>query len=185
MSFLQNNIGLIALVIIWIVSWIIIKATGIKASKTITDGNSQSYVLYYPRKLIWLAIIIMLAGIGLIAGVNAMSGNGHGRVMIFTDEIVGAVFLITFIYVMLKVEHFRVTVNIEKGITVYPLIGSSYSFTTSDIVSVKRKLHSVITSSECFIIKTNTGRKFRVVSTMISYNEFQKLLYESCGNIIR
>ena len=66
MSFLQNNIGLIALVIIWIVSWIIIKATGIKASKTITDGNSQSYVLYYPRKLIWLAIIIMVQNAAFI-----------------------------------------------------------------------------------------------------------------------
>jgi hypothetical protein len=185
MNFLQNNIGLIALVIIWIVSWIIVKATGIKASKTITDGNSQSYVLYYPRKLVLFSVLIMLVGIGFIAYMNATSGDAGRTFMLVTDGIIGAVFLITFIHVMLKVEHFRVTVNIEKGITVYPTIGSPYSFTTSDIVSVKRKLNSIATSTECFVVRTNTGKKFRVVSTMVSYNEFQRLLFESCGNIIK
>jgi hypothetical protein len=163
----------------------LVKATGINAGKTITDGNSQSFVVYYPKKLTWIALLMFFVGADIIGFMDVTAEPYEKEVMYLTSGVIGVVFLSLFIYISLMVEHFRVTVNIEKNITVYPIAGASYSFTSADIVSVKRKQNSYVTGTECFIIETNTGKKFRVVSTMISYNEFQRFLFESCGSLIR
>lgn len=62
MGFIQDYIGVIGFFVISLIGWILVKATGINAGKTITDGNSQSFVVYYPKKLTWIALLMFLWG---------------------------------------------------------------------------------------------------------------------------
>lgn len=185
MSFVMSHMAIFALVFFSLLLWILVRVTGVKDSQLITDGNAQSYIVHFPKKLIGISVIIMLVGIGVIAYMDISMGDSDKTVTNITDMLLAIIFIGVFAHIMLKVYRYRVVVNIETGITVYPLLGSSYTFTTADIVSVNRKLNSILNSTESYVIKINTGKKFRVVNTMISYNQFQKLLYENCGTMIR
>lgn len=185
MELIMNNIGLVFLIVIMFLSWILAKVTGVNDSKLITDGNSKSYVLRYPSSLIGISIILMIAGIAVIIYMNQSIGELSKPVMYVIDGIIVVVYAWLLSFIFLKVYRYRVVVDVKNGITVYQSIGAAYTFKVSDIVSVKHHLNSILMRTDNYVIEINTGKKFKIVSTMVSYDQFLKLLHDECGSLVR
>ena len=119
-----------------------------------------------------------------IAGVVVISAVLITQAL-FQKEFPSIVFYVIFILIncgfaimALKGLFFRVIVSGEK-ITAHDLFKKPFSFTFSEIASVERQFTGGHMNSEDMIIRTDTGKKLRVMDFQYSYNRlFERIRHE-------
>lgn len=146
----------------------LIKKSKDKLSKRMTD---QNFAVFIP---------------GIVAIIGATLSGMCIIILIcfsfFSEETPHIIFYLAFgmflwlgLYLIIKTLCFRVIVK-KQIITVYPLFGKQFTFSFREITSVLRQVKQNQLKSERMVIRIESGKKFIVESSEISYFRFMKRL---------
>jgi uncharacterized membrane protein YjgN (DUF898 family) len=144
------------------------------------EMSHEQFIVSLPKTFFVIGLISDLFFAVAIIGLPFISKeNPHvGFCIIF------GLFLWLGTFLILKAWRFRVVVNGED-ITVYSIIRVPYTFTFSDIISVRRQVKRNRIKSERIIVKTKSGRKLILESSEISYEKFQmKIKSKVCPELL-
>lgn len=143
--------------------FLLIKRLSLKKTSEFTNEN---FVVMYPRITVIIGIMGILIGASLF---------GAG---IYLNEIEDPIFYVVFgvfiligIYLLLKSVRWKIVVSGDE-ITIHPVYGDAYTFSFSDIASVKRQVSGDKTKPDKVTLKTNFDKRIVFDSMCVSYHFF-------------
>lgn len=171
-------ISIIVMIVASLVGWGLSVALGVTSSQKVLKGNNNAFILSWNKKLLLVGAVIEIIGIGLILYMNSTNNDPDvASVMTVVTYIIAIAMVLIFVGICFRVNRFHIVVDGDK-ITVHPTFTKQYSLTFEDIASADKKINAGTPPVEKILINAKGGQKFKVVSTMYSYDMFANKLRE-------
>lgn len=134
-----------------------------------TAMYEEDFVVEFPDSIVSIGIIISLFSAGIMLGITMFTK----KIPHISFYIVFGVFFWLGCCLIFRALTYKIIVK-DKSIAVYSSFGRTCYFTFSDINSAIRKCKTGKTRREEIIIKTDSGKQFKVKSGEICYKYFKE-----------